>query len=40
MNSRIVGLNSAQQPGVVRPVGETDDSARYTYVIMPMHSTR
>jgi len=36
----IVGLNTAQQPGVVRPVGETDDSARYTYVIMPMHSTR
>jgi DNA polymerase III subunit beta len=36
----IVGLNTAQQPGVVRPVGETDDSSRYTYVIMPMHSTR
>ncbi len=36
----MVGLNTAQQPGVVRPVGETDDSSRYTYVIMPMHSTR
>ena len=30
-------LNSAQQPGVVKPVGGTGD---YTYVIMPMHSTR
>ncbi len=29
-------LNSPQQPGVVKPVGESD----YTYVIMPMHSTR
>jgi DNA polymerase III subunit beta len=31
-----VELNSAQQPGVVRPNGETG----YTYVMMPMHSTR
>jgi DNA polymerase-3 subunit beta len=30
-------LNSAQQPGVVKPVGGSGD---YTYVIMPMHSTR
>jgi len=36
----ILGLNSAQQPGLIRPVGETADSARYSYVIMPMHSTR
>jgi DNA polymerase-3 subunit beta len=36
----ILGVNSPQSPGVIRPVGETDDSARYTYVIMPMHSTR
>jgi DNA polymerase-3 subunit beta len=36
----LVCLNTPQQPGVIRPVGETADSARYTYVIMPMHSTR
>lgn len=30
-------LNSPQQPGVVKPVGPSD---KYTYVIMPMHSTR
>lgn len=29
-------LNSPQQPGVIKPIGESD----YTYVIMPMHSTR
>lgn len=29
-------LDSAQKPGVVKPVGETD----YTYVIMPMHTIR
>jgi DNA polymerase-3 subunit beta len=31
-------LNSAQQPGVVRPHGE--GASQYTYVMMPMHSTR
>ncbi|MBF6590857.1 MAG: DNA polymerase III subunit beta, partial [Ktedonobacterales bacterium] len=31
-------LNSAQQPGVIRPAGE--GATPYTYVIMPMHSTR
>ncbi|MFI5272814.1 MAG: DNA polymerase III subunit beta [Ktedonobacterales bacterium] len=31
-------LNSPQQPGVVKPVGELAD--KYVYVIMPMHSTR
>lgn len=30
-------LNSPQQPGVIKPVG---GSGEYTYVIMPMHSTR
>jgi DNA polymerase III subunit beta len=30
-------LNSPQHPGVVKPVG---GSGEYTYVIMPMHSTR
>ena len=29
-------LNTPQQPGVIKPVGESD----YVYVIMPMHSTR
>ena len=29
-------LNTPQQPGVVKPVAESD----YVYVIMPMHSTR
>ena len=29
-------LDSAQKPGIVKPVGETD----YTYVIMPMHTVR
>lgn len=29
-------LNSPQHPGVIKPVGASD----YTYVIMPMHSTR
>ena len=29
-------LNTPQQPGVIKPVGESD----YAYVIMPMHSTR
>lgn len=31
-------LNSPQQPGVVKPIGE--QAGDYTYVIMPMHSTR
>ena len=31
-------LNSPQQPGVIRPVG--DLSEQYVYVIMPMHNTR
>ncbi|HEX6542190.1 MAG TPA: DNA polymerase III subunit beta [Ktedonobacterales bacterium] len=30
-------LNSAQQPGVIKPVDKDSD---YVYVIMPMHSTR
>lgn len=30
-------LNTPQQPGVVKPVGQDD---KYVYVIMPMHSTR
>ncbi len=30
-------LNSAQQPGVVKPIGS---SGEYVYVIMPMHNTR
>ena len=30
-------LNSPQQPGVIKPIGGAGD---YTYVIMPMHSTR
>ena len=34
-------LNSPQQPGVVKPVGSgSGASDTYTYVIMPMHSTR
>jgi DNA polymerase-3 subunit beta len=31
-------LNSPQQPGVIKPVGNDNDD--YVYVIMPMHSTR
>lgn len=31
-------LNTAQSPGVIRPVGARGES--YTYVIMPMHNTR
>jgi DNA polymerase III subunit beta len=31
-------LNSPQQPGVIKPVG--DEGSDYQYVIMPMHSTR
>ena len=31
-------LNSAQQPGVVKPTGEAYE--KYVYVIMPMHNTR
>ena len=31
-------LNSPQQPGVIKPVGNENDD--YVYVIMPMHSTR
>ena len=31
-------LNTPQQPGVIKPVG--DDNSDYVYVIMPMHSTR
>ncbi|HEX6121754.1 MAG TPA: DNA polymerase III subunit beta [Ktedonobacterales bacterium] len=34
----VLELNSAQQPGVVRPDGE--EGKGYTYVMMPMHSTR
>jgi DNA polymerase III subunit beta len=30
-------VNSPQQPGVIKPIGGAGD---YTYVIMPMHSTR
>lgn len=32
-------LNSPQHPGVIRPVG-AENGGDYTYVIMPMHSTR
>ncbi|WIG58517.1 MAG: DNA polymerase III beta subunit [Ktedonobacterales bacterium] len=31
-------LNLPSQPGVVKPIGDLHD--KYTYVIMPMHSTR
>ncbi|HLY30796.1 MAG TPA: DNA polymerase III subunit beta [Ktedonobacterales bacterium] len=34
----VLELNTAQQPGVVRPGGA--EGEKYTYVIMPMHNTR